>query len=387
MKKFCDYRIIYIIMCLLIPSAVSYLNPIISLYLSDVLNFSSQNIALTFILTPIIMVIVVQICGRISDHGVSRKKIILISALFGVATNFIFMSKPSPAVLFCALVPCYAIAQVAFSQIFASAREYSVNFMRSSLSFTTFLRSLASLAWVAGPPIAYYLVVNVSYNALFTLCASVFFIAGITAIIFLPEMNHIARQKHLTSNKDKIISLNIAVLFTSTILMYTAFSSYLNTMPLYLIYELKLSKDIPGYMFSLSAFLEIPIMMLCIRFARKIGLKKVISIGVISLLIYLIILPYIFCTSQLLCSAILPAIFIGTVSTMGMVFFQELLPNIPGQATSLFLNACTSGTIIGGAVIGLSDFGHYKIIYYCGTVLTVIAMLLLIKVKKPDIIK
>lgn len=387
MHKIKDYRIIYIIMCLLIPTAASYLNPIISLYLSEVLHFTSQKIALTFIVTPVILVLVVFLCGKISDKGFSRRRIILISAIFGVITNLIFMSEPSELTLFLALVPCYALSQVAFSQIFASAREYSVQYMTSSLGFTTFLRSLASVAWVAGPPISYFLITNVSYDALFILCASVYSTAGITAITMLPEMKDIAKANSRSVEGIKIFNQNIITLFVSTVLMYTAFSSYLNTMPLYLIYELNLDKDVPGYMFSLSAFLEIPIMMLCIRFAKKAGLKKVIASGVICQLVYLTVLPHISTTVQILISSILPAMFIGTVSTMGMVLFQELLPKLPGQATSLFLNGCTSGIIIGGAVIGLSETGHYKVIYYLGSILTLIALALLYKVRKPEEIR
>ena len=192
-------------MCLLIPTAASYLNPIISLYLSEVLHFTSQKIALTFIVTPVILVLVVFLCGKISDKGFSRRRIILISAIFGVITNFIFMSEPSELTLFLALVPCYALSQVAFSQIFASAREYSVQYMTSSLGFTTFLRSLASVAWVAGPPISYFLITNVSYDALFILCASVYSTAGITAI---PETDsfHTGRDCHTCAYHSAVFS-------------------------------------------------------------------------------------------------------------------------------------------------------------------------------------
>ena len=61
-------------------------------------------------------------------------------------------------------------------------------------------------------------------------------------------------------------------------------------------------------------------------------------------------------TWQLIGLQMLNAIFIGITATIGMVYFQDLMPTKMGTATTLFSNAAKSSWIIGGTYCG----------YYCG---------------------
>ena len=49
----------------------------------------------------------------------------------------------------------------------------------------------------------------------------------------------------------------------------------------------------------------------------------------------------------------LNAIFIGITATIGMVYFQDLMPTKMGTATTLFSNAAKSSWIIGGPIAGI----------------------------------
>lgn len=69
---------------------------------------------------------------------------------------------------------------------------------------------------------------------------------------------------------------------------------------------------------------------------------------------------------------------------MGMVFFQELLPKIPGQATSLFINAGTLGQVIGGAMISLADNASFILVFQSGMYFSLFSLVLLIFVRKPQ---
>ena len=84
-----------------------------------------------------------------------------------------------------------------------------------------------------------------------------------------------------------------------------------------------------------------------------------------------------------MCIQLFSATFIAFVGTMGMVFFQELLPTIPGQSTSLFINSSTAGQIAGGAMISLAAGGTYLLIYEVGLGIAVVGTILLFFVSKP----
>lgn len=166
--------------------------------------------------------------------------------------------------------------------------------------------------------------------------------------------------------------------------MFTAFNSYIVTMPLYVTQELKLNESWPGYMLGLAAFLEIPIMLIAAKVAKKVGLKSIIVVGAICLVLFLVAMNFVVDKWHFLYIQLLSALFIGLVSSMGMVYFQELLPTIPGQSTSLFINAGTAGQIAGGALISLSALGSYRYIFMAGVGISLLALIILCFVKKPQ---
>jgi len=371
-----DFRLIYILLCLFIPTAASYINPIMSLYLTDIIGLKPFELSVYYALMPVVTIIIVQSIAKLSDSGLPRPAIICISAVFGIISCFIFYLKPSAILLYTVLIPCYAIAQVCYAQIFASGREYSVRFLNGSIAFTTFLRSLASVAWVAGPPVSYFLVINISYEALFIFCSGVYGIILLISMFFLPDVaDRSIRKEEIKS--VKLFSDKRIYLFIATVFMFTAFAGYISTMPLFLTHQLGLYETLPGKMYSISAFLEIPIMLLCPRIARRISLSSIVMFGTLSLTLFLLILPCVRDPVIILLLSILPAIFIATVCTMGLVYFQKLLPKIPGQATSLFINGCTCGQITGGSLIGLATDNQYTNIHHAGALCCLISLILL----------
>ena len=372
----------YIAMCLLIAASSSLFNPVLSYYLNTELGLSPLHISAFFIMLPIATIIVVQTVARFSDMGLQRPAIICIASTFGIASSFILLMRPSFLVLCTIGLLCLASYPVSFPQIFASAREYAVKYVHGSIMFTTFLRSLASLSWVIGPPMAYAIALGVSFNMLFITTAVMFCLVGVTSFFFLP--NVMERKK--TAEEARIkwwTNRSVMLLCVANAMISTAFSSYITTMPLFLTQELHMAKELPSYIMGLAAFLEIPLMFVAARLAKYIGLKAVVILGSAALCIFLILFCFVRSFELIMCIQLFSATFIAFVSTMGMVFFQELLPTIPGQSTSLFINSSTAGQIAGGAMISLAAGGTYLLIYEVGLGIAVVGTILLFFVSKP----
>ena len=373
----------YVIICLLITASSSLFNPVLSLYLNTELGFSPLHISLFFVLLPIATILIVQTVARFSDMGLQRPSIICIASLFGVAASLLLYSRPSYLVLCTIGLVCLGSYPVSFPQIFASAREYAIkNIKRGSLMFTTFLRSLASLSWVIGPPISYGIALGGSFDLLFMVTMGMFSLCCLASFLFLPNVldKSVAdKSRHIAWWKNS----SVMMLFVGIACMFTAFSSYMTTMPLYVTQELKLPENTPGFMLSLAAGLEIPLMFLAARLSKAIGLKVVVIAGACSLLVFLVLLHFAQTQAHMLWIQFFSALYIAFVASMGMVFFQELLPTIPGQATSLYINASTSGQIAGGALISLASSGSYLIIYEVGCGIAALGIILLCLVKKP----
>ena len=375
----------YILLCLCITFAGSLIVPVLSFYMTVQLHYSAFEISSIFVILPIISIFVVQGAARLSDGIIARPLIISIACLFGIASPLFLSSQPE-FILFCTLgFVLLSIYPVAYPQIFASAREYALKYMTTSVMYTTFLRSLASLSWSVGPPIAYFIATDFSFNALFYTCSAMYLIAMLSAFFFLPHITFDGPViEHHKSSGSFYKNRQVILLFIAIALLFTAFSSYIVTMPLYLTQELKTDEHLPGMILGLAAFIEIPLMFLAARMVRRLGLKFLVIAGSYCLVIFLGAMCLCSSLTQLLLIQIFSATFIALVSNLGMIFFQELLVKIPGQATSVYINACTTGQIIGGALISLSSLYSYKSIYLIGALISLAACVLLHFVKKQE---
>ena len=87
-------------------------------------------------------------------------------------------------------------------------------------------------------------------------------------------------------------------------------------------------------------------------------------------------------TWQLIGLQMLNAIFIGITATIGMVYFQDLMPTKMGTATTLFSNAAKSSWIIGGPIAGIiAEIWHYNSVFYVAVALIFISVGCMWKVK------
>lgn len=408
----------YVVVCILIATSGSLFNPVMSYYLNTELGFDPLHISILFALLPLSTIAIVQTIARFSDMGLQRPTIICIASLFGILSSIILYLRPDFVTLCTIGLVCLGTYPVAFPQIFASAREFAIKHVKQgSLMFTTFLRSITSLSWVVGPPLSYAIALGGSFDLLFTVTMVMFALCGLASYFFLPnvfdgkekkepakdneaspeaEAEDVSAQAVEQAAKDARQDYDgakvkwwkdgsVMMLFAATALLFTSFSSYITTMPLYVTQELKLSTSLPGYIMSLAAFIEIPLMFLGAKIAKIIGLKTVVLIGAICMLIFLILLHFATTPAQLLAIQIFPAIFIAFLGSIGMVLFQEMLPSIPGQSTSLFINASTAGQIAGGGMISLAESGSYLTIYQGGIGIAVVGIILIMLVKKPNV--
>lgn len=375
-------RLVYIVCATLIPFSGSLINPVLSLFATLELKLEPLQVSLLFMLLPISTVVIVQLCGKYSDKGLERPLIITLSSLCGVASCFLLSLRPSFIVLCTLGILLMGAYAVSFPQLFASAREFSLKHLPNALMFTTVLRALCSLAWVGGPPIAYFMVTSLSFNALFVASGAMFALSALISFTSLPSID-LPKGASRTESLNLLHKPQLLLLFVATAGIFTAFSGYIISMPLFVVNELGLPEKLPGGMFALAAFLEIPIMLGAARIARRVGLKLIMFIGFAALVVFLICMCVVAHEWGLIFLQILSALFIGLVSSMGMVFFQELEPKLPGQATSLFVNAGTLGQILGGGMFALADLGSYRYIYIAGIILAVLSTLALCAVKNP----
>lgn len=81
---------------------------------------------------------------------------------------------------------------------------------------------------------------------------------------------------------------------------------------------------------------------------------------------------------QMLAAQILLAVFVAVISAIGISYIQDLLPNMPGYASTLYSNSSTIGRLIGSLVGGgLATIVGYRYSFVLCFILIIIALILL----------
>ncbi|MGN0909101.1 MAG: MFS transporter, partial [Succinivibrio sp.] len=302
--------------------------------------------------------------GAASDRGASRPALIAISLLCGSAASLLLGSYPPPWALFTLGLSFFAAMGIAFPQTFASGHEYAVRYLENGMMFTTQLRSIASFAWVGAPPVAFFIATAMGFRQLYLICAAFFALSAAYVFARLPRVPMIASREEQRADSGWWRRRKVVMLCLAVMLLFTAFSSYISCMPLFIMRQLGLPSWSAGAMYGLSAFLEIPLMFIGARVSGRTGLVRQIAAGGAALFAFLCAMPFFTAPWMFLASSVLPALFIANCSNMGMILFQRLMPSIPGQATSLFLNCTTLGQIFAGALFSLSALGSYRYVFW-----------------------
>lgn len=354
----------YYIAGFIAPTCSALLYPVLTLFYTKELGLAPWMVSLFSMLLPVATFLVVQGVGVASDRGASRPALIAISLLCGSGASLLLGSYPPAWALFSLGLLLFAAMGIAFPQTFASGHEYAVRYLDDGMMFTTQLRSIASFAWVGAPPVAFFIATALGFRSLYLMCAAFFALSAAYSFARLPRVPMIASKDEQAASSGWWRSRKVLLLCLAVMLLFTAFSGYISCMPLFIMEELRLPSWAAGAMYGLSAFLEIPLMFIGARISGRTGLCAQIASGGAALLIFLAAMPHFTSPWMFLASSPLPALFIANCSNMGMILFQRLLPAIPGQATSLFLNCSTLGQIFAGALFSLSGLGSYAYVFW-----------------------
>lgn len=392
--------------------------PVMSLFLTNDVAASPIQVGVYFTISAIVGIIVSQVLAIFSDKNISRNNLVFLAGVSGLCAALVLIYLPYYYCILTFGVIFLSISSVCSPQIFASGREYGIAKYGNSIMFTSYMRSFFALAWVIAPPIAYVIADLYGFKVLFFATAFIFTLLAIIGKIYMPDTKNLLNSKfkdnlpkseeslanedlkdnsnaqlegdknldNAKSNKkfNIIGNKDVMLLFLAVTLLWTCNNLYLISMPIYITKELQIGSSLPGFMMATAAFLEIPIMLLGGMLCKKIGIKPLMIISALSgFLFYMcyLCLPlsyYAFFVIQ-----VFNALFIGILACLGMVYFQELLPHIPGQATTLSNNSVNTGAIASGGLIALVVAeGSYSNAFVTGAILALLAFIILFFVRK-----
>ncbi|MFU2136884.1 sugar efflux transporter [Gallibacterium anatis] len=374
----------FLLMAFLTGIGSAFQLPVMSLFLAKEVHVSPFAVGCFFAVNAFVGIILGQIIGYFSDRLKDRRLLIFGCSLMAAVGYVIFAFSRNYWVLLTLAVTLFGLGSASNPQIFAFAREYANRKQRQAIMFMTIMRAQISLAWIIGPPLAFWLAINKGFTFLFLIGAIVFLLSACCGRFFLPKIRH--KEKNITKtassqspqeNRTAIIYLSAAL-----VIIFSCNSMYLINMPLYLTNQLHLPENLAGILMGTAAGLEIPIMLLAGWLNKYIAKKRLMTIAILCGVIFYPSLLVVTSDWGLLFLQCLNAGLIGIVATIGMAYFQDLMPTKLGTATTLFTNSAKSSWILGGPLAGAIGgiYSYYDTFYFCSA-LIFIALFCLYKVR------
>lgn len=369
-------------LCMLLQGmGISLSTPFLSIYFTEQLGVSVGMFGIFLATTLVAGIWISTLVGRRSDLGLNRKHIYLVATLCNALAFGGYLLIQDFTILFIYMIVFTALGAPGMPQLFAIARE-AVN--KSDFTDTAFanstLRSAFSLGFITGPLIGTLLIAAVGFKGIFSGTIGVFLLVALLVFLFLKSNTELSSNKAEIKVKSfrLVQNRNILLPFLILILMYVAhWTSSINT-ALFITNNLGGTTSDVGLVSSICAALEIPFMIMLGLLSAKYSNRSLMMCGAILGGAYYLVVILSGAMWQMLAAQVLLAVFVAVISAIGISYIQDLLPSMPGYASTLYSNSSTIGRLIGSLVGGgLATLVGYRYSFVLCFVLITIALIML----------
>ncbi|WP_145321693.1 sugar efflux transporter [Paenibacillus xylanexedens] len=376
-------------MCMALQGmGISLSTPFLSIYFTEQLGVSIGMFGLYLAVTLIAGIWISTLIGRRSDLGLNRKSVYLFSTLSNVLAFSGYLFIQDFPILFIYMTVFTALGAPGMPQLFAISREAVIksNFTERAFANST-LRSAFSLGFITGPLIGTLLLAAIGFKGIFLGTIGAFLLVALLVFLFLKSNTEMKSSNAEANIKSFRLAQNrdILIPFLILVLMYTAhWMSSINT-ALFITNNLGGTTSHVGLVSSICAALEIPFMIVLGLLSAKYSNRILVFCGAIFGGAYYFVILISNAMWQMLAAQILLAVFVAVISAIGISYIQDLLPSMPGYASTLYSNSSTIGRLIGSLVGGgvASIVGYRYSFIFCFILIIVAVIMLVVSGRQP----
>ncbi|MCG1010246.1 MFS transporter [Salinicoccus sp. ID82-1] len=360
--KIQNYRLFLINMALL-GMAVSLTAPFLVIFMTETHGMSTSAYGVFMATAAVGSFLMNTVIGRKSDSLAFDRKYLIIGALVMMIIAFgSYLIIGNVWLLALSYIVFAALGAPAMPQLYASARE-SINAYRSNMAVmaNTVLRSMFSFGFLFGPLIGSVLIGIYGFNGLFTGTVIMFMLVLGLSILIKPA-RRVAPQSaaNIRSYEEKkapnILKTPALLLpFMAFTMLHVGQWMYLLNMPLYVTNFLGEQERGVGILSSLCAGLEVPFMIFMGYIAGKVSSKSLLIIGAFLGSLFFLSIGIFNDFTAMVIGQLPLAIFLAVLLGLGISYFQDLLPDFPGYASTLFANAMIIGQLLGNLLGGIAS--------------------------------
>lgn len=367
---------------LVLGMAYSFVAPFYSMFGTIEVGMSNWVFSVFMTITSLSGIIITTFLARWSDTRISRRAILLLACLCGIAgyAGYAFVRD----VVWLTVIGSLAlgVSSITFAQLFAYQREFltrhGVPDSEAPLYMNIF-RLLFSLAWTIGPAIGAWVMVKYSYEGIFLACAAMFLLLLVIVWRYIPARPATAAALAAKVPLRQILRRpDLLCYFCAFVLVFICITMGMMNLPLLILRTLSGTEQQVGIAFSVAPIFELPLMFWFGLIASRSHPGRLIRLGMIIAVAYYALLFFVAEPWHIYPVQILSAAMIAVVSGIAITFFQSYIPDQPGTATNLYTTANRIGSTIGYLSFGplVTSLGYRPIFLVCA-VLCAAAFLLL----------
>jgi SET family sugar efflux transporter-like MFS transporter len=365
----------------LVGLVTAFVSPFLPLFVSRDLHAGPGLVSLFLFGMPLAAVAVATVVGRISDRPATRRRLLILGAVAGVLGFALFAVIRAYWASLAVALTLVALSASMLPQSFAFSRAMldRVSPARAAAGISS-LRSLLSLSWVAGPPLAAYLIETVDFRGLYLVAAGMYL--AILPVVFRFRDADGARSGPAPGDPPPVAPAGPSrgqLLRTRAAFVLWQCSGSLGVMSMPLFVSVDLRGDVgdAGLILGLCAAVEIPLMLLFGALAVRRPLRRLVLVGAGLGVAYYLAMSLTRSVWHVALAQLLNAAFIASVTGLGISYFQGLMPTRLGRATTMFTNSNRISAMLAGLAFGFVQVAGYRASYIIGAGLCVAGLALL----------
>ncbi len=377
--------------------AGAFVVPTTSLFLTEAVTATPLMVGLFFAARSIAEIGTDVVVGAVSDRLRDRRTILVLTALLNAAGALCYTFLRDYYALLVTGMICFGLGGACFGQLFAYTRELADARGVDAPFFNGFLRSVTSLAWVVGPPLAFWLISEWSFAVLYAATAGLSLLAAVLCRWGLPHIDGPAPSladappdapADVPPDEEPPpglrgmfagVGLPTLLVLGSVVLLLGANAMYQINLPLYVTDELEMSAQFAGLLLGVSAAVEIPLLVLAGVWADRLGKRRLMIVAAVCATLFFALLPLAESRPLLLALQPLNAAWAAVALNIPVVMLQDSLPGRAGTASALYSSAFKAGMFLGGLAVGtVATWTGYAQVFWVCAALTALAGVLVL---------
>ncbi|WP_051423247.1 MFS transporter [Arthrobacter sp. MA-N2] len=369
---------------LLVPSAAllwglqfAFLNPALALLLVALFNASPAEVGWVLAVYNASGFVASLLLPAYADRAMDYLRPMLACGVLTLVLAAVLAVSTSLPIAVVGLIVLGGPAGVGSSLLFAHLKHSG-----AGTADVVNTRAIVSFAWVAGPPLATFIMGGLGNRAILLALGAVAVLNVVTtaAMIYRRRSVPIETRPRADADAGQLFSkTGVAAVVVSFIALQATNSAAVSIMGLFVTRGLGVDVIWAGIALGVSAALEIPALFLIGRLSRRFSSRALIASGCVAGFAYYAAMAFVSNPATLIALQMLNAWFFGIVAGVGLTLFQRLIPR-PGLASGLYTNTRRVGAIMSGPVIALGSttaIGYQGVFATCAA-LTVLALLVMV---------